>query len=402
MADTPYEIGIATADITPPLGVMLAGYGSRKDGADEVGHPLRAEALACKDADGNAWVLVTSDVVGYPMELVERVRAVAAKALGLAPEAICISATHTHSGPAAVRAYLAELSDVDHQYRKDILEPQLAQVIIDACSATEPGTFEVAMTEAPDLASNRRVLGDDGTATNDWQDPDGNHTGYFDSSVMLIGVRRPGGELAALLVNYGVHPVALGPRSLAISTDYPGYMKDTIEQCHAGTTALYALAGGGNINPRDCIKVGPDHPRKMGEALGEIVCQAIPNLEPVAAGPVASHRQPWTMISQRQWPEGSGRSKGDEITSEIMALRAGDLAIATVPGELFSEYVAMIRKASPLPHTAVVSMANASIGYFPLDEAQSQGGLEIRLRAADALEGPFMEHTLAALKAVTD
>jgi Neutral/alkaline non-lysosomal ceramidase, N-terminal len=402
MADTPYEIGIATADITPPLGVMLAGYGSRKDGADEVGHPLRAEALACKDTAGGGWVLVTSDVVGYPIELVERVRTVAAKATGLAPEAICISATHTHSGPAAVRAYLAELSDVDHQYRKDILEPQLAQVIIDAWNASEPGTFEVAMTKAPDLASNRRVLGDDGTATNDWQDPDGKHTGYFDPSVMLIGVRRPGGELAALLVNYGVHPVTLGPRSLAISADYPGYMKDTIEQCHAGTTALYALAGAGNINPRDCIEVGPDHPRRMGEALGEIVCQAIPNLEPVGAGPVASHRQPWTMISQRQWPEESGRSKGDEITSEIMALKAGDLAIATVPGELFSEYVAMIRKVSPLPHTAVVSIANDSTGYFPLDEAQSQGGLEIRLRAADALEGPLMEHTTAALKAVAD
>lgn len=402
MADTPYEIGIATADITPPRGVVLAGYGPRKGTADEVGHPLRAEALACKDAEGNAWVLVTSDTVGYPIKLVERVRTVAAKATGLAPEAIGIAATHTHSGPAAMRCYHAELSNVDHKYREEILEPRLAQVIIDAYRAAEPGTFEVAMTEARLLASNRRVVADDGTATNDWQDPDGKHTGYFDPSVMLIGVRRPGGALAALLVNYGVHPVTLGPRSLAISADYPGYMKDTIESCQPGTTALFALAGAGNINPRDCIEVGADHPRKMGEALAETVCQAIPDLEPVAAGPVTSSRQRWKMISQRTWPEESGRSKGDEITSETMALRAGDLAIATVPGELFSQYVAMIRKASPLPHTAVVSMANDSAGYLPLDEAQSQGGHEINHRAADALEAPLMEHTLAALKAVTD
>lgn len=399
MANAPYQIGIATVDITPPLGVVLAGYGPRKGVADEVGHKLRAEALVCKGPDGAAWAMLTSDVVGYPRELVERVRKMISAKTGLPAEAILISASHTHSGPAGLQCYNEKLSDIDHAWRKAV-EPKLAQVVIDAFQAARPGAFEVAWTKAPLLGSNRRVVAADGSATNDWQDPQGRHTGFFDPTVMLIGVRRPNEALDALVVNYGVHPVTLGPRSLAISADYPGYMKDTIETCRPGITAMFALAGAGNINPRDCIEVGAQWPKKVGESLAQIVCDATAELEPVAAGPVRSCSKPWKVVSRRGWPTGSERKKDAEITTEVMALRAGDLAIATVPGELFSEFAGMIRKASPLPATAVVSLANDALGYLPVDAAMPQGGHEITHRAADMIEKPLMKHVSEALKCV--
>ncbi len=352
-----------------------------------------------KGADGAAWALLTSDLIGFPQEMVQRIRAMAAEKTGLPGECIAISATHTHSGPSALQVYSNELNEIDHAYRRE-LEPKLARVIADAFDAAAPGSFEVAMTEAGELASNRRVVDADGSATNDWQDPEGKHDGYFDPSVMLIGVRRPDGRLAALMVNYGVHPVTLGPRSLAISADYPGYMKDHIEAACDGAVAMFALAGAGNINPRVCIEVGAQHPKAMGEALGAIVVAAAASLAPVADGPVACSLHPWKMISRRQWPDSSPRTQDKEITSEVMALRAGDLAWVTLPGELFSQYVGMIRQGSPLPHTAVISIANDSTGYLPLDEALSQGGHEITHRAADAMEEPLMAHAKAALTEV--
>jgi len=394
------QIGIATADITPPLGVKLAGYAAREDGADELGHPLRAEAMVCSGGDRGAWALLTSDTVGYPLELVQRVRAMVTEQTGLPGECIVISATHTHSGPSAMRTYGGNLAEVDHTYR-EALEPKLAQVIVDAFDSAEPGSFEVAMTAAPDLASNRRVVHADGTASNEWQDPEGKHNGYFDPSVMLVGVRRPSGNLAALLVNYGVHPVTLGKQSLAISADYPGYMKDHLETASPGTVAMFALAGAGNIDPRVCIQVGAEYPRAMGTRLGKIVGAAMLDLQPVGDGPVACSLQPWEMITRRSWPDESPRTTGEPITTEVMALRAGDLGFVTLPGELFSEFTGMIRTASPLPHTAVVSIANDSAGYLPLDEAQPQGGHEITHRAADAVEQPLMEHVTAALAEVT-
>lgn len=396
-----FQIGVATIDITPPLGVVLAGYGPRKGTATAVGHPLRAEALVCKGPDGAQWALVTSDTVGYPHDLVARVRRQIAGRTDLKPEEICISATHTHSGPAAMRTYGGNLSDVDHAYRQE-LEKKLAQVVVDASKALQPGTFEVAWTEAPDLAHNRRAIGDDGTCTNDWEDHDGLHSGTWDPSVMLVAVRRQDGRRDALLVNYGCHPVVLGPRSLDISADYVGYMKDIIESRGIADTAMFALAGGGNVNPRRCIQVGAEHPKAMGDRLGDIVVKAAADLKPLAGGPVRSSQQKLSFVSLRQWHEAAGRKTGEPLETEIMALRAGDLALVSMPGELFSEYTARLREASGLPATAVVSIANDSTGYLATDAAQPQGGHEVTHGAGKGIENLLISTARKALAAVAD
>ena len=85
-----------------------------------------------------------------------------------------------------------------------------------------------------------------------------------------------------------------------------------------------------------------------------------------------------------------------------MALRAGDLAFVTVPGELFSEYTAMFREVSPVPETAVVSIANDSVGYLPTDEAIPQGGHEVRFAGAEGLQTSLVEHVGKALSAIAD
>ena len=85
--------------------------------ADELGHPLRAEALACRQ--GNAgWVLVTADAIGFPCDLVARVRPRIAAATGLVESGIVLAATHTHSAPSGLGTYHADLERVDHQYRE--------------------------------------------------------------------------------------------------------------------------------------------------------------------------------------------------------------------------------------------------------------------------------------------
>ena len=59
------------------------------------------------------------------------VRQAASARTELPPEAILISATHTHSGPAAMRTYSETVAPVDTNY-KDELEKRLAQVIASA------------------------------------------------------------------------------------------------------------------------------------------------------------------------------------------------------------------------------------------------------------------------------
>ncbi len=103
-----------------------------------------------------------------------------------------------------------------------------------------PGSFEVAATKAARLGHNRPVI-ENGVCRDEWEDLAGTHTGFFDSTVLLIGVRRTDGRLDALVVNYGCHPVTLGPKNLQISADYVGCLKDEIE--HNGGVRSTAPGG---------------------------------------------------------------------------------------------------------------------------------------------------------------
>jgi hypothetical protein len=53
------------------------------------------------------------------------------------------------------------------------------------------------------------------------------------------------------------------------------------------------------------------------------------------------------------------------IAAEIQALRIGDFALVTFPGEAFVEVGLRIKKQSPMPTTFVAGYTNGSIGYAP-------------------------------------
>jgi hypothetical protein len=92
---------------------------------------------------------------------------------------------------------------------------------------------------------------------------------------------------------------------------------------------------------------------------------------------------------------------GDAIDTEIQVLRAGELALVAVPGELFSEYTGMLRAASPFAQTAIISLANDYIGYLPTDEALTQGAYEAEHAPAEGIEAALMSHAKEAFAAVS-
>ncbi len=400
-----FRIGLARLDITPPIGCTMVGYSPRA--SNGIGHRLYAEAMCVLPAEGkDGWILITSDAIGYRAAYVAEVRKRISQATGIRPEAIMISGTHTHSGPGTILFGSEKLSDLDAEYLNHLADllVELAGKAAEEAANSQSSHFEVAWTEAPHLASNRRIRSPQGKWMNEWQDPQHVHPGYFDPTIMLLAVRRMEGETDdALLVNYGVHPVVLGPGSMKISSDWPGYMKDMIEAVTGVGMAVFAAGGGANINPLICVSQGAELPRKMGESVAEVVIEATKKLYPVSGDVVTSHSEPWNIVRTRdasKHTDRPGSKKGDTIGTEIQVLRAGDLCIIGLPGELFSEYSRMIREASPLPHTMVVSLANDYIGYLPTNEAQTQGAYETNMAPAEPLEESLMEHASRALAGV--
>jgi neutral ceramidase len=391
--------GVATVDITPPVGVALWGYDPRP--SESVGHPLRAEALACEGGNGG-WILIGADVGAFTAPLTDRLRADIAHCTGLPPEAVMLTATHTHSGPHATDALWCERSALESAYFQE-LRGKLTEVAERAWRARFPGTLVHARTVAPALGCNRRVQKEDGTWSNEWSDPDGHHTGYYDPTVELVGVRRDDGALDALLVNFGCHPVCFGAQNLGISGDYVSYLKDALEAEGKVGTVLFTVAGHANIDPRDCVQAGCGVVRGMGEALAGIVGRAIPSLVPVGGAGAAAVQEPWSFkttwaLEGRMTIYFPHAASGATVRTALSAVGMGDLVLLGLPGETVSEYREKFQRGSPFSRTLLVSLANDFVGYLPTDEILKQGAYEAKLCPLSPMEAALTERVESVLK----
>jgi hypothetical protein len=72
----------------------------------------------------------------------------------------------------------------------------------------------------------------------------------------------------------------------------------------------------------------------------------------------------------------SMESLPDEVSVPIQAFRIGDLGVAAIPFEVFTDIGLEIKKRTPLPKTFTISLANGSFGYLPTPEHHALGGYE--------------------------
>jgi neutral ceramidase len=86
------------ADITPPLGIPLAGYYHAR-GADGVLDPLSSKALVM-EVNGTRAAWVALDLISVTRAVTDQTRAAIQQATGIPGEHVMIAATHTHTAPA--------------------------------------------------------------------------------------------------------------------------------------------------------------------------------------------------------------------------------------------------------------------------------------------------------------
>ena len=92
--------GYGLCELTPPLGVELAGYGYYlKREACEVLDPLYARAVML-EADGVRALILSCDLLGLSREVCGPVVEHATNALGCREDAVILVSVHTHTGPA--------------------------------------------------------------------------------------------------------------------------------------------------------------------------------------------------------------------------------------------------------------------------------------------------------------
>lgn len=386
--------GAAQIDITPAVGVDLSGFAARVQPSTGVLDPLFTKALYVVEGDSRL-LWLHADVISVERELTQRLRRWAYQRFSLATHQVMVSATHTHSGPVTVKLQEAGEYDPDFVEQLEKAMQQAAEAAIAQASPCEM----TAVEGTSDLAVDRR----------------GKASAHTDVQVCAVGFRRDDGRYLAVLMNYPIHSVALGPTNRSISADLHGQMASCLSQQLLGEPVVLATNGAcGNLNPpaenvpltqvaewgariaagvltslRTAPAIAP--PRVATASMivalpadaltpDEIAAHAAKVL--TYAGPLSEWGDKFRRATTH-WQDTMTAAvrRGDELQNhevELLAVALGPLVFVGVNAEMFSTFTDLLRKAVST-QVYTVGYANGNIGYIPARAAYDEGGYEVEV-----------------------
>jgi hypothetical protein len=271
--------GTGQCDITPAPGTPQGGWGAqtheRGIGADT---PLYARALIVSDSDTSV-AIVDIDACGfYDVAWIRRTIDGIAELTQIPREHIRFSYTHTHSGPNSYRlAVISEGLDLIHAYLSD-LPGRIAGAVWQARQNLKPVRCAAARGTC-DINVNRRT-----------QSPEGrvvvgrNPQGLVDRTVQIVRFDTLDENPVATLVHYACHPTIMAWQCQHFTPDYPGIVKQTVEQ-ELGGLCLFLQGAAGNIGPKYGFTGDLQVYRRLGKILGLEAAKVAANIETVPRRP---------------------------------------------------------------------------------------------------------------------
>ncbi|WP_152364640.1 hypothetical protein [Microlunatus speluncae] len=402
-----YRVGIATADITPPVGGPLAGFAARGPHTSTgVDHPLRAVTTVIGDGRTDL-LLVSVEWLGC-YDQTSRLRRVLGERTGIPERQILLSASHTHCGPAIRHADYAEHGWIDEDY----LEAAIGKIARAAGIAARhrfpavlrqgTGGCSVAMSRRlPDPDHPGRVF--DSMLPN----PDG----VTDHQVGVITVESADdGVVRGIMINYACHPTSRG--GLKVSGDFVGFAYDHLDEAFPYAQPSFLQGCGGDQKPRP-VEPGAaafgtrtlDQVRDLGSDLGRAVQAAIsaglaPVTGPITIGsaievlrtepvsretleaerdrPSASYRKRWAEVLLDRLDRGVPDL--DRVEFELQTITFGtSLALVAMAGEMTVEHGLRLKRDHGTRFDQVLPLgyANGMVGYVPVARQFAEYGYEV-------------------------
>jgi neutral ceramidase len=418
-----FQAGIACVDITPALGVSIAGHMHDRL-ATGVHDPLHVRCLVLDNGDVRL-VLGMVDNCLVPRPVLDAAKQRIQEQTGISPGHVLLAATHTHTGPTLTSVFQ---SDPVPGYG-DFLVGRIAEGVALAVQNLEPAQIAWGKGEVPDEVFNRRWHMKPGSIP---ANPFGETTdkvrmnppcadenlmepsGPTDPAVPFIALRRPNGAPLAVLANYALHYIG-GTDGNVFSADYFGCFAEALaklikqDQGDAPLLAMMSNGASANINNINFRVAGtPAAPYERMRAVADKVAREVharyQELSFVDWVPLAAATEDITLGVRKPNEEELERAKAivaaaagpemktmeeiyaretvfmaaypDTVPVLLQALRIGDTGIAAIPCEVFVEIGLALKAASPFPLTFPIELANGYNGYLPTVEQHALGGYE--------------------------
>lgn len=389
-----WKAGVAKVVITPKESVWQAGYASRTHASEGKLHDLWAKALALEDENGKKCVLVTTDMLGFPKAMSDRIRTQLNGKFGLTKSQIILNSSHTHSGPVLDDA-LHDIYPLDATEEAKIarysrqLEAQIITLVERALQDLEPVEL-FAQNGVTRFQVNRR---------NNKEASLREQTelkGPNDYAVPVIKAVTANGKLKAVAFGYACHPTVLD--IYQFSGDYPGFAQLELEKAHPGVTALFFQGAAGDQNPlpRRTISLALQYGRELAAAVDRVLeepMRALPaQLQtayseiqlPFSAPPTEAElikTQSETTPYIKRWATRmltemrQGKPFLSSYSYPLQVWKLGDQPLFSFGGELVIEYAIECKKRFGLD-IFVMGYSNDVMGYIPSATILKEGGYE--------------------------
>jgi hypothetical protein len=381
------KAGAASIDITPPPGLLMAGYAARTEPSLGTHDPLTARAVVVNDT-----AIVAVDVVGLHEEMTARIR----RRCTLPDGNVIVTAVHTHGAPISMRGRLGAAADDDFLQQ---IEDGAVEAIDTALSRARPARITAGMGADPDVARNRR-----------------HDDGRLDRSLPVVRIRDEAGECIAVVASYACHPVVLGADNRLLTADYPHYVRERLEAAHPGAVAVFLTGCTGDANNGHSahaswtLAANPERSFAAAEQVGHRIAEAARVAPEQAQGTAIAaanadvllsltrlEQEPMPVLARRwrgelasadpvratilhywiAWAERFDGVAPGQWTGRVTVLDWGGVPIVALPGEIFAETGLSIRAACSGRPALVLAYAEGTPGYIPPASEFASGGYEV-------------------------
>lgn len=408
------KIGFAKSDITPRVGVELAGFGPflcRK--STSVRDNLFARAMAVQKGESH-FILVSCDLIGLGLEQTRAIRKIVTEKTGLEPDAIMVHCTHTHSGPS--NGLYSGWGEADIPYL-ELLPYRIAQACIDAWENLTPATVEYIGAPCEGIGLNREYDKDapplDEVLKDDWRPAKPELT---DTTCHILNVKNSDGKMLGFAVYFGCHPVVCCAQNHQIHGDYCGVAMNKLSDEY-DCIGMFIQGAQGDVNSC-CVHKQEDESLKALDIIAERFAKAVRNglslAKHIDVDKVASCKHEVSFTRKDYTPEKimellkEYESRIDLATvsdelyeyrmnmvyitalqdmllkaetgkplaepTEIQAVRLGPITITASGFETFQDLKNQVLSAKPAPITLVAGLTNDTMGYAPDKTAAERGG----------------------------
>jgi hypothetical protein len=402
--------GTGIVNHTDPI--YMAGFGNDRQ-ATGYNDQLWARGVVIDGADGRV-AIVSVDLVGYFNTEVETIRSLVDPEAGV--DYIVVSSTHQHEGPDTLGIWGPDsvTSGIDFGYL-DFVNQSVAACINEAAANMESARVRFATTDGEGLSlgidpeddgfgvADSRVLVDDDLLAPETEgriiDPR--------LSIMQVTEMAPPFAPIVTLVNFASHPEALGSNNTLLTSDFPHYARQRIEENLGGLAiwvsgAVGVLQGPLRLDVEDPDTGLPAIRRTFrwaevhGNQLGDRISEAIPvnrgrHLGRIdIAAPqrifvpmgnpffrffIAIGVLPSGLFTDGEldlsvgfpYPppfDGIPQALGDDLGTEVGAFRINEGSFAVVPSELDPQIGEIYRaNMTGAKHTFIIGLGNDEIGY---------------------------------------